>query len=51
MAGYPKGILAVGLVWFAGQAVLVGLTQWDAGWDRVLVRWAFKPGAHYYRAG
>ena len=51
MAGQSNLLLAVGLLWLVGQAVLVGLTQWDQGWDRVLVRWASRPGAHYYRAG
>ena len=51
IAGRFKWLTAVGMAWFVGQAILVALTKWDQNWDRVLVRWAFRPGAHYYRAG
>lgn len=51
MAGQSRLITAVGLTWVGGHAVLVMLTQWDPGWDRVLARWAFRRGAQYYRAG
>lgn len=51
MAGYPKGILYVGLAWFGGQGILVALTQWDPNWDQLLVRWVTRRGSHYYRAG
>lgn len=51
MAGQSQLLMGVGLTWVAGQALLVLLTQWDQNWDRVLVRWAFRRGAHYYRAG
>jgi len=51
VAGTMSALTYVGLSWFGGQAILVALTQWDKDWDRIMIRWLFRRGRHYYRAG
>jgi hypothetical protein len=51
MSGHLRWIVFVGVAWAGGQAILVALTSWDVHWDQVMVRWLFRRGEQYYRAG